>query len=104
MLARRGFNLSVGDGEKDLARLADRSIFASMDDMLEHEIYVLIASGNGKSEFWAAATTRERALAEVRQHLPLGWMVALTEHYLTPHEATSLGIRPNGVRKLRCAP
>jgi hypothetical protein len=88
-------------GEKELARLADGRIFASMDDMFEHEIYVVIASGNGKSEFWAAATTRERALAEVRQHWPLGWIVALTEHYLTPHEATALGIRPNGVRKLR---
>jgi hypothetical protein len=75
-----------------------------MGDIFEDEIYVVVARGNGESEFWAVATPRERALAEVRQHLPLGWIIAFTEHCLTPHEAAALGLRPNGVRKLRCAP
>jgi hypothetical protein len=65
----------------------------------------LVAIGNdGETEFWAVATSQERAVAHARQHLPPGRMIAFTEHALTPFEATVLGVRPNGVRKLRCAP
>jgi hypothetical protein len=92
---------------KSLARLTEEGIFAGMGDIFdifEDEIYVVVARGTGESEFWAVATPRDRVLAEVRQHLPLGWIIAFTERCLTPHEATALGLRPNGVRKLRCAP
>jgi hypothetical protein len=71
----------------------------------EDKIYVLVAIGHeGETEFWAVATSRERAIPHVRQHLPPGRMIAFTENSLTPLEAMVLGVRPNGVRKLRCAP
>jgi len=55
-------------GEKELARLADGRIFASMDDMFEHEIYVVIASGNGKSEFCVNAGENMHRLARAKIH------------------------------------
>jgi hypothetical protein len=71
----------------------------------EDKIYVLVAIGNdGETEFWAVATSQERALAHARQYLPPGRIIAFTEHSLTPFEAMVLGVRPDGVRKLRRAP
>jgi hypothetical protein len=63
--------------------------------------YVVAANGDDKTEFWVAAgTTPTKALAEVVQHLPSGWMATLTGESLTLGEGTELDFRPNEVRKL----
>jgi hypothetical protein len=67
-------------------------------------IYVVAATKNGRTEYWAAATTRGEAVAAVERELVAGWNVTLTNHRLTPQRMRTLKLRPNGVHRLKGAP
>ncbi len=63
-------------------------------------IYVVAATKDGKTEYWAAATVREEAVATVQRELPDGWIATLTDRRLTPQKIKSLKMRPHGAQKL----
>jgi len=65
-------------------------------------IHILAATKDGKNtELWAVAGTPQRALWQLRERLPSGWMVTLTGNSLTPKQATILDVRQDEPRKLR---
>jgi hypothetical protein len=63
-------------------------------------IYVVEAKKEAVTEFWAAATLREDAVAAVEKELGPGWIVSLTDRRLTGHRRSQLKMHPNSVRKL----
>lgn len=76
--------------------LSEGRIFLNMD-----AIHIVAATQDGKKlQFWAVAAEPQRALVEVLQRVPSGWMVTLTGENLNPQEAAALGVRPFEVRKL----
>ena len=63
-------------------------------------VYVVAATKDGQTEFWAAATPRARAAAAVQRLLPLGWTAFATGWRLTPGKVAELSMHINSVRKL----
>ena len=63
-------------------------------------IYVVEAKKDGVTEYWAAATLRENAVAAVEKELGPGWIVMLTDRRLTSQRLSMLKMSPNTVRKL----
>ena len=63
-------------------------------------IYVVEAVKDGLTEYWAAATLQEDAVAAVIEQLGPGWIVTLTEQRLTNQRLSILKMLPNTVRKL----
>ena len=63
-------------------------------------IYVVQASKDGITQYWAAATIREDAVRTVEMELGPGWTVTLTNRRLTGQRLSALKLRPNGVQKL----
>lgn len=61
---------------------------------------VVLASKDDRAELWAATGTPAKALREVRDHLPSGWLLTLTGQKLSVAEAAALDIPPGGVRWL----
>ncbi len=64
-------------------------------------IYVVAAVKNGQTEYWAAATIREDAVAAVRREVPPETDVFLTDRRLTSQKMKALKLRPNAVCLLR---
>ncbi len=75
-----------------------------MGNAFAGRIYVVAATKDGQTAFWAAATPRKTAAAEVQQLLPLGWTAVPTGWLLTPEKAAELNMRANSVRKIKQAP
>ena len=71
-----------------------------MNTIFADAVYVVSATKNGQSEFWAAATPRRVAAAQVQRSLPPGWKATLTSWRLSRGRAAELEMRPNTVRKL----
>jgi hypothetical protein len=63
-------------------------------------VYVVEAKKEAVTEFWAAATLQENAVAAVEKELGPGWSLILTDRRLTGHRLSLLKMRPNTVRKL----
>jgi hypothetical protein len=84
--------------------LINRRIAAIMGNSFAGGIYVVVATKEGRTEFWAAATHRDRAAVEVRKLLPQGWTTVFTGWRLTSDKAAKLRMRANSVRKLKQAP
>ena len=63
-------------------------------------IYVLEARKDGVTEYWAAATLQESAVAAVEKEAGPGWIVTLTDRRLADQRLSILKMRPNTVRKL----
>ena len=63
-------------------------------------IYIVQAAKDGVTEYWAAATVQENAVAAVQGELGPGWTVTLTDRRLTSQRLSMLKMRPNNVRKL----
>jgi len=63
-------------------------------------VYIVTATKDGRTEFWAAATPRHHAAAAVKRALPGGWRVMFLGWRLCPTRATALKMSSNGVRKL----
>ncbi len=62
--------------------------------------YVVAASKNGKTEFWAAATGPKQATAAVQLVLGPDWSVKLTNRRLTRAQVAALKMRPDDVRRI----
>jgi hypothetical protein len=62
--------------------------------------YVVIATRNGQTEFWAAATPRHRAAAAVQRLLAPGWRVTFLGWRLSPTKTSALKMSSDSVRKL----
>lgn len=71
-----------------------------MGNAFASRVYVVAATKDGQTEFWAAATPRARAAAAVQRLLPLGWTAFITGWRLTPRKVAELSMRTNSVRKL----
>jgi hypothetical protein len=67
-------------------------------------IYVVAATKDGKTEYWAAATPRAKAASAVKEMLPPGWACTVTDRHLTPDQVAELNLRANGVQKLKSLP
>ena len=67
-------------------------------------IYVINATEDGQSEFWAAAAPRRTAAAQVQQLLPPGWTATSMGWRLGRARAAELRMRPDSVRKLTHLP
>jgi hypothetical protein len=63
-------------------------------------VYVVSATKNDQSEFWAAATPRRVAAAQVQRSLSPGWKATLTSWRLNRERAAELEMRPDTVRRL----
>jgi len=63
-------------------------------------VYVVIATKDGQTEFWAAATPRYRAAAAVQQLLSPGWRVSFLGWRLSPAKAAALKMSAGNVQKL----
>ena len=74
---------------------ANSRILTTMD-----AVYLVLASNSGRTELWAATGSAGKALAQVRDHLPSGWMLTLSGECLLPEAAASLGIVPGEVQYL----
>ncbi len=63
-------------------------------------VYVVEAKKEAVTEFWAATTLQENAVAAVEKELGPGWTVILTDRHPTGHRLSLLKMRPNTVRRL----
>jgi hypothetical protein len=50
-------------------------------------IYVVAATKDGETEYWAAATPRAKAAFAVKEMLPPGWACTVTDRHLTPRSS-----------------
>jgi hypothetical protein len=57
-------------------------------------VYVVSATKNGQSEFWAAAAPRDTAATQVQESLPPGWEAKLRGW------RAKLQMAPNTVRRI----
>jgi hypothetical protein len=63
-------------------------------------IQIVKATKGRESQFWAAATPRDKAAAAVQKRLSPGWTAELTNQRLSLHQAATLKLRPNRVQRL----
>jgi hypothetical protein len=73
--------------------------FAGMRNGFARAVYIVIATKDGQTEFWAAATARNRAAAAVQALAP-GWRVTFLGWRLGPTKAAELKMPSGSVRKL----
>ncbi len=85
-----------------LAGEAHWGIIADMGnpDPLVGGIYVVQASRDGVTGYWAAATIREDAVPAVQKAVGPEWTVTRTGRRLIGQRLSLLNLRPNGVEKL----
>jgi len=74
--------------------------FAGMRNGFARAVYVVTATKNGRTEFWAVATPRHRAAAAVQRVLPPGWRIMFLGWQLSPTKVAALKMSANSVRKL----
>jgi len=79
-------------------------MFAGMTITYASGIYVVAATKDGKTEYWAAATPRDDAVATIGCRLGPEWLMVLTDKKLTTDAVAELGLRSYGIRKLAHAP
>jgi hypothetical protein len=63
-------------------------------------VYVVAAVKADKTEYWAAAVPRGRAVEQVRQSLAQGWRVTLTGWRLPAVRVATLNLKANRVCKI----
>jgi len=68
--------------------------FTPMNAIFAEVVYVVSATKNDQSEFWAAATPRQVAAAQVQQSLLPGWTAKLTSWRLSRERAAELKMHP----------
>ena len=67
-------------------------------------IYVVAASKDGQTEYWAAATSPKQATAAVQLVLGTTWKIKLINRRLTPAQVAELSLQPDDVRRLSPLP
>jgi len=68
------------------------------------DVYVIVATKDGKKAYWAAAVPRDKAIEAVGNQAAPDWNLALTERRLTPGKVAALRMRANSVRILKFVP
>ena len=71
-----------------------------MDNEYVGDVYVVAATKDGATEYWAAAVPQANALAEVGKSAP-GWQLTLTNRRLSPDQIAELEMQPDRVQKLK---
>jgi hypothetical protein len=71
-----------------------------MNTLFADVVYVVSATKDGRSEFWAAATPRHCSEAQVQRSLSPGWKATLTGWRIGPERAAQLQMSPNTVRRI----
>ncbi len=94
------FNITASHATKTYQILAERKAGAIARIGNAFTIYVVVATNGDQNEFWAAATSRHKAVREVQAALPLGWKAMPTGWRVPAEKAALLGIQANTVRKL----
>ncbi len=67
-------------------------------------IYMIAASKDGKTEYWAAATSPKEATAAVQLAVGPAWKIKLINRRLTPAQVAELSLQPDDVRRLSPIP
>jgi hypothetical protein len=75
-----------------------------MGNIFAGVVYIVAATKDHQTDYWAVATPREEAVAAVQHLLEPGWVATFTERRIGPTQIRVLKLRPNGVRKLRYIP
>jgi hypothetical protein len=83
-----------------LLSLPDVKGITDMKKVFSKVVHVVSAIKGDQSEFWAAATPRGVAAAQVQQLLPPGWMAISRGWRLSPKRVEELQMCPNTVRRL----
>jgi hypothetical protein len=65
------------------------------------EVYIVAATKDGKTDYWAAAVPQANALAAVRDMVAPGWQLSLTNRRLSQDQVRELEIEPRSVRQLK---
>ena len=65
------------------------------------DVYIVIATKDGETDYWVAATPREEALDAVRDQLALGWTLHLTDQLLPSEMVAQLDMRGDSVLRLK---
>jgi hypothetical protein len=99
----QGFVLQITASSNGRGYAFDRGYrdLAGMGNGYADTIYVVIASKDEQTEFWAAATPRHKAATEVQQFLPHGWIANFTGWRFSAEKSTDLKMPANSVRKLK---
>jgi hypothetical protein len=85
-------------------RWTERRIISVMSDEWDGDVYVVVATKGKRTEYWAVAAPRHRALAEVQSLLQSGWRASLSRRQLTRQMITDLKMRNGSVRRLKFEP
>jgi hypothetical protein len=72
-----------------------------MANVCAKTIYVVLASNGDRRQFWAAATSAERAATVVQDSLPRGWTAMFTGWRLSSEKTAELKMRVDTVRKIK---
>jgi hypothetical protein len=88
------------NGRFGLATYPMGPYFAVMAHEYAGGFYVVAATKDGKTEYWAAATLREHAVDEVRKELGPGWNASFTERRIATETMRDLKMQRLSVRKL----
>jgi hypothetical protein len=78
--------------------------FYVMSDEWDGDVYVVVATKGKKTEYWAVAVPRHRALAEVKIQLLPGWRASLSRRQLTRQMISDLKMRNGSIRRLKFEP
>ena len=71
-----------------------------MSSEIAEEIYVVAATKDGQTEFWAVALPFEEVLDAMAQATGPGWKYVVTTEWLTIERAAALGLPFNTVRRI----
>lgn len=78
-----------------------RMIRVAMREKHMRKVYLVSATNGENTQMWAAATSRENAVAAVRQKTGAGWQVSLTGDELSEDESRIFDIPPGRTRRLK---
>jgi len=63
-------------------------------------IHVVVAIKKDRTQYWVAATRREKAAETVQRLLLPGWKTVLSDQQLSREQIATLNLRPYGICKL----
>ncbi len=63
-------------------------------------IHLVAVDVDGRTQLWAAATSRSRAVPAVRRHVSTEAKLRLLSRFLTSQQRANLHLPPDGVRRL----
>ena len=79
-------------------------MFVVMAEEWDGDVYLVVAIKGKKTEYWAVAVPRHRALAEAQKQLLRGWRAILSGRQLTRQMISDLKMRNGSIRRLKFEP